>query len=76
MGNRPVRSATKKCNENISIDGVGRGHRIEWLAAPNHAPAVDLGRRLGELWNDPQFRKFTYIGGGIVVLSRFLHSCV
>jgi len=46
------------------------------MAAPNQAPAVDLGQRLGELWNDPQSRKFIYIGGGIVVLLYFLHSCV
>jgi hypothetical protein len=49
---------------------------LSGMAAPNQAPAVDLGARLGELWNDPQVRKFIYIGGGIVVLLYFLHSCV
>ena len=40
-------------------------------------PAYDAGKALREFWNNPQYRKFTYIGAGILVvlLLFLLHSC-
>jgi hypothetical protein len=42
--------------------------------SPN-TPAFDLGERISELWNNPQSRKFFYIGGGIFFVFLFIHSC-
>jgi len=45
------------------------------FAPSSNTPAFDLGERLSELWNDPQTRKFFYIGGGVFLVILFIHSC-
>ena len=48
----------------------------EWeRTATNGTPAYDVGRALSEFWSNPQNRKYTFIGVGVVVLLFLLRSC-
>jgi hypothetical protein len=47
---------------------------LSGMAAPNHVPAIDLGQRFSELWNDLQVWEFTYIGGGIYTAKSETHG--
>jgi len=39
------------------------------------SPAYDAGQRLSEFWSNPQNRKYTFIGAGVIVLLILLRSC-
>jgi hypothetical protein len=57
--------------------GATEPHPVEeWERTATYGtPAFDAERALREFWNNPQNRKFTVIGGGIVVLLFLLRSC-
>lgn len=46
-----------------------------YSAEQNESSAFDVGQRMSEFWDNPEYRKYTYIGAGVVVLLFFLRSC-
>ena len=42
---------------------------------PPQSPAYDAGQRISEFWSNPQYRKYTYIAAGVIVLLFLLRSC-
>ncbi len=43
--------------------------------ASSQSPAYDLGQEIGKFWSNPQYRKYTFIAAGAVVLLFLLRSC-
>jgi hypothetical protein len=44
-------------------------------SAAYQSPAYDAGKQLREFWDNPQYRRYTYIGAGIIVMVFLLRSC-